>query len=202
MTTINLDGVDVVFEGAHRLRWSRVPAWADLHDDGDAQGPLGKLIGHVWPDRHRQPWMRRQIEHGRRTIIVLDGTAPLLSLPRGSVPAAPVGAEILSEDDEYRSMTIALLNWLGVHHRTRGFAFLADAMEKAKGTSLPLIEDDLVGTLEPLRFVFAGVLALGELRDLISRLYLSAAPATHLSSTSIKAPKLLQTLAVDTQEAA
>src|SRR5664279_5168193 len=183
MTIINVDGVQVIFEGIRRLRWEPQPAWAHPLASVGQTRPREWIVGSVWPNKSTQALVRRQIDHGQRTLVVFDGTLPIATVSRERAPKVPVGAvELDSPDDEKRTLFIPPLIWLSATDRARGEAFSARAKqfadEKLTHASTPLfIEQDLIGTREPLRFVYRlGAISIGELSDTIKQMYHSGSP--------------------------
>jgi len=183
MTIINVDGVQVIFEGIRRLRWEPQPAWAHPLASMGQTRPREWIVGSVWPTKNTQALVRRQIDHGQRTVVVFDGTIPIATVSRERAPKVPVGAvELDSLDEEKRTLFIPPLIWLSAADRARGEAFSVRAQqfadEKLAHVSSPLfIEQDLIGTREPLRFVYrAGAISIGELSDVINQMYRSESP--------------------------
>jgi len=179
MVMLSIDGVHVIFEGARRLRWERRPSWPSPAGAGQQPWPDDLVVGHVWPEQNLQPRLRREIEHGQRTLVVLDGCDPVITLPRSKMPNVPTGAKVLSVCDEgIQTVLIPPFTWLGPADRARGETFLSRANEIV-GNVLQqslrphhLLEEDLLGTAVPLRFVYREqAFTISELRSLIRRLY-------------------------------
>ena len=158
MTALFVDGVHVVFEGVARLHWAVGP-WR-------LEGPNAfhraetvvhqRVLDHVWPRREILAHVRRQIDHGRRTLVVVDGREPIVTLPRRRVPQVPFGAVDMGETVHgERRLLIPRFNWLRDRERMRGEAFLERSTHHRTGLRADVvIERDLVGTREPLRFMF------------------------------------------------
>jgi hypothetical protein len=138
----------------------------------------GWIVGHVWPDKPTQSRIRRQIEHGQKTIVVLDDKPPTVVVPRSSLPRVPTGAvEHSGISGDMRTLSIPPLNWLIPRDRERGEAFACRAariVDASPQDRLPssLVEGDLIGTGEPLRFVYCTrPIAIDSLRDVITYLF-------------------------------
>jgi hypothetical protein len=180
---ISIDGILIIFEGIHRLRWKPQHAWSPPMAPIVPERPTSRVIGHVWPDQDSRRRIQRQIEHGQRVVVVLDEKPPIITLPSENVPRVPAGS-VLSEEPRHGvcSLLIPPLTWLRPPERGRGEAFVGQASMIASGTSrdsLPrlLVEDSLVGTAKPLRFVFqTRPLAIDVLRNTMSWLYEPARP--------------------------
>ncbi len=174
---LNLDGVLVIYEGLkHRLRWEQQPGWFAALELTERPRLESRVLGHIWPDHSVQTMIRRAIDHGQKAVVVLDGQSPIIDLPRASVPRIPTGAiDLTGSDDDRASLCIPPLTWLGPKDRARGEAFGSGAEGLFDGQntpSAPCVEDDLIGTREPLRFVYdRRPLGIDTLRDVIARVF-------------------------------
>ena len=181
MTMLNLDGVLVIYEGLkHRLRWEHQPGWIPALELTERPTPEGRVLGHIWPSRAIQATIRREIGHGQKAVVVLDGQSPVIDLPRAMVPRIPVGAtEVTGCDGERATLCVQPLSWLAPKDRARGVAFASGAanlLNEPQPPSSPHVEDDLIGSREPLRFVFyPRPMGIDTLRDVIARVF----PAQH-----------------------
>lgn len=178
MTTLHIDGVHVVFEGLARLRWAAGP-WRLAAGGGVGDGAVAEpVLDHVWPRRDEIAHHRRRIDHGHRTVVVVDDREPVITLPLDRVPWLPFGAiELGGAGTGVRRLAVPRFSWLRERERRRGEDFLAGAaagprsVDRAVDCAV-IIEAALVGTPEPLRFVFAaGELSLGRLRLTIEQLF-------------------------------
>ncbi len=176
MTVFDIDGAHVIFEGLARLHW--VPGPWRLQNPGAGDGARAAVLSHVWPRREELAGLRRQIEHGRRTVVVIDGREPVLTLTRSRVPHVPFGAvDVGGAPADSCRLSIPRFNWLGDRNRMRGVDFLS----RVTGRQLPVgrygecaivIERGLLGTPEPLRFVFVErEMALGQLQLTIAHMF-------------------------------
>jgi hypothetical protein len=179
MSMICLDDVTVVFDGTNRLRWRSLPV-ATGADRCDA--PL-TLIG-VWPDPATAAAMRLRVRLGWPTLVVLnpDDRPVLLPHHRVAAPADRPGLVELTVEakpdgpDRQRQLEVIPMSWMSPRDRQRGKRFL-DATHALRATfnrgMLPvIIEDDLLGSAEPLRFACVrGKLAIDQLERLIERIY-------------------------------
>jgi hypothetical protein len=180
---ISIDEILIIFEGIHRLRWIPQHAWSPPSASNLEPRPHGRTIGHIWPDNDNRRRIQRQIEHGQRVVVVFDEQPPIITLPIASVPKTPEGS-VRTEDSEdgMCSLFIPPLTWLRPADRGRGEAFVGQAGMIASGTSrdaLPrvLVEDSLVGTAQPLRFVYqTSPLTIDVLRTTTTWLYAPARP--------------------------
>ncbi|HYN71182.1 MAG TPA: hypothetical protein VES60_01680 [Nakamurella sp.] len=177
MTMLNLDGVLVIYEGLkHRLRWEHQPGWIPALELIERPRPESRVLGHIWPNRTAAAMIRREIGHGQKAVVVLDGQSPVIDLPRAVVPRIPMGAIDLTESDGARaSLCVQPLTWLAPKDRARGEAFASgaeDLFDEPHPPSSPHVEDDLIGTREPLRFVYyRRALGIDTLRDVIARVF-------------------------------
>ena len=177
MTMLNLDGVLVIFEGLrHRLRWEHQPDWLPALELIERPRPECRVLGHIWPDRTAATTLRREIGHGQRAVVVLDGQSPVIDLPRSMVPRIPVGAiEVSGCNGDRASLHVQPLTWLPSRDRARGESFAAGAEElfdDQHPPTSPHVEEDLIGTREPLRFVYyRRAMGLDTLRDVIARVF-------------------------------
>lgn len=179
MTTLHIDGVQVVFEGVARLRWAAGP-WR-LAAAAGAIGGTGcpaPVLDHVWPRRAEIAHQRRRIDHGHRTVVVVDEREPVVTLPVDRVPRLPFGAVDLGGGGAgARRLAVPRFTWLRERERARGETFLAGVLAGPRiadrtGACPVVIEGSLVGTPEPLRFVFtAGELSLARLRVTLEQLF-------------------------------
>lgn len=175
---ISIDGILIIFEGIHRLRWIPLHVWSPPLGSTVQPRSTGRVFGHIWPDHDNRRRIQRQIEHGQRVVVVFDEQPPIVTLPSEMVPRVPEGS-IKSEGSDHGlcSLFIPPLNWLRSADRGRGEAFVGQAGMIASGNSrdsLPrlLVEDSLVGTAEPLRFVYqTRTLTIDVLRNALSWLY-------------------------------
>lgn len=184
MTMINLDGVRVVYEGVHRIRWVHAPGWGKLQEGKHLSRLSCTVVGHVWPEMAIQATLRRQIEHGQRTVVVVDGRAPIVELHGDRLPSIPVGAELVEAVKEgHKAIFIPPFTWLSPGSRRRGEAFVSrvSTVEGRPAGQLrthQFVEEELIGTGEPLRFVYSErALYVSELRQLIRKLYDQPVPA-------------------------
>lgn len=202
MTTLHIDGVQVVFEGLARLRWVAGP-WRLAAGDGDAAGAVGRtgcpapVLDHVWPRRHEIAYHRREIDHGQRTVVVVDDREPVVTLPLDRAPSIPFGAvDLGGAGAGARRLSVPRFTWLRERERARGESFLAGVLAGPRVADRPgdcpvVVEGPLVGTPEPLRFVFAaGALSLARLSLTIEQLFrprppLSARPAAGPSHLAV-----------------
>jgi hypothetical protein len=188
MTPINVDGVQVIFEGIRRLRWEHQPTWRHQPATLGRPRPAEWMVGSIWPDKTTGARVRRQIENGQRTIVVIDGTTPIATVSREHVPTVPVGAvELDGPDEGIRTLSIPPLTWLSPADRARGEAFSASVSGITCSAFAPgspvLVERDLIGTRKALRFVYrAGDISFGELRDSIREMYQPGPKAAGLHS--------------------
>jgi len=120
----------------------------------------------------------RRIEHGQRTIVILDGKNPKITLPKTSVPTVPRGTvEIGDHDTGTCTLLVPPLAWLSGSDRIRGEVFLSGAPDisdksSRSGMSQVLVEADLIGTRMPLRFVYSTTpMTFSGLCELIHRLF-------------------------------
>lgn len=172
MTTFFIDGVHVIFEGLARLRWAAGP-WR-LHGAG---APVA-VLDHVWPRRDELAGLRRRIDHGQRTVVVVDDRTTVVTLPLARVPVVPFGAQdVAGAEPGERRLSIPRFGWLRDRERTRGESFLARIADQRLptgryGEGAIVIERALLGTAEPLRFVFAGrEMSLGQLQLTIEHMF-------------------------------
>ncbi len=172
MTTLLIDGVHVIFEGLPRLRWAAGP-WR-LH----GAGAPAAVLDHVWPRRDELVHVRRQIDHGQRTVVVVDDRVSVVTLPLGRAPFVPFGAlDVGGAGAGERRLSIPRFGWLRDRERTRGENFLARIADQQLptgryGEGAIVIERGLLGTGEPLRFVFAGYeMSLGQLQLTIEHMF-------------------------------
>lgn len=185
MTTLHIDDVQVVFEGLARLRWVAGP-WRLAAGDGNGGGPMATartgraapVLDHVWPRRDEIAHHRRRIDHGHRTVVVVDDRDPVVTLPLEQVPWLPFGAvDLGGAGAGARRVAVPRFTWLRDRDRARGETFLAGVLAGPRvtdrtGSGPVVIEGSLVGTPEPLRFVFtAGELSLARLRLTIEQLF-------------------------------
>lgn len=151
---ILVNGVLIIDEGARRLRWQVGPT-RNSHPRMVEEWNAGEVIGKTASDV-----IRRQIEHGQRTLVVLkqddcDVVSPNpTALTGGQRPGRPTAT-----DQEPFKARLQPLSWLNPAHRSRGLAFAAECRRLTTKTArcfLPplLVEDELIGTGEPLRFVY------------------------------------------------
>lgn len=183
MTVLNVDGALVIFEGIHRLQWRQ-----DWHEQWPADGRCGspeRTLSSIWPDKDTGARIRRQIDQHLRVVVVLEDTTPVITLARRRVPSTPSGAiELAGSDSTTCLLSIPPFTWLAERHRRRGEEFVDNAAQHTSpslGRAVPdlLVEDSLIGTREPVRFIFGTApLTFGVLRAAIDRLYRSSTPGT------------------------
>ena len=177
MTMLNLDGVLVIYEGLkHRLRWEHQPGWIPALELSERPRPESRVLGHIWPNRTAAATIRREIGHGQKAVVVLDGQSPVIDLPRAMVPRIPVGAvDLTGSDGDRASLCVQPLTWLAPKDRARGEAFASgaeDLFDEQHPPSSPHVEDDLIGTREPLRFVYyQRAMGIDTLRETIARVF-------------------------------
>ena len=185
MTMLNLDGVLVIFEGLkHRLRWEHHPGWLPAIEVIERPRPESRVLGHIWPDRTAAGSLRREIGHGQQAVVVLDGQSPVIDLPRTMVPRIPMGAvEVSGCNADRASLRVQPLAWLASRDRARGEAFASgveELFDEQHPPSSPHVEDDLIGTREPLRFVYhRRAMGIDTLRDVIARVF-TAQQSAHM----------------------
>lgn len=193
MTMIWLDDVPVIFEGRPRIRWDSAHAGHRMtHDHQEGAGPV---VGSLWPDNTTRTMLRRRLQQLGPTLVVFDIDAADVVLPAIRVPSIPDGATTRVRSDGQLTMIVQPLNWLDPITRDRGLAFLEDVRTTAPsitGADDPFVEDDLVGSQEPLRFVgHRGPLGLDQLRRTMDHLFRSGrAQITGWTSASRPAPIL------------
>ena len=177
MTMLNLDGVLVIYEGLkHRLRWEHQPGWIPALELSERPRSESRVLGHIWPNRTAAATIRREIGHGQKAVVVLDGQSPVIDLPRAMVPRIPMGAvDLTGSDGDRASLCVQPLTWLAPKDRARGEAFASgaeDLFDEQHPQSSPHVEDDLIGTREPLRFVYyRRAMGIDTLRDVIARVF-------------------------------
>jgi hypothetical protein len=193
MTTLFIDGVLVVFEGVARLHWTvgswRLSGCYQAHSDENfRQQPV---LEYVWPRRHEQAYICRQIEHGQKTVVVVDGRRPVVTLPSPRAPHIPFGAvDVGGARTGERRLLIPRFTWLRDRDRSRGDAFLDRITARRLSTSrcgecAVVIERALVGSREPLRFVYCdGDMSLGRLQLTIDHMFRSDLPLVAARSAS------------------
>lgn len=182
MSMICLGDVTVVFDGSSRLCWDRRPRQAAPGDDRHAPPTL---LG-VWPEPGPAAALRLRVRLGWPTVVVLDPYDRPVQLPhhRVAVPTdQPSGLVELTVEpdrdgpDRQRRLAVTPMSWMSPRDRLRGERFLdatrgLGARTLSRGVWPVVIEDDLVGGSEPLRFVCVrGSLALDQLERLIERIY-------------------------------
>ncbi|WP_420121913.1 hypothetical protein [Nakamurella sp.] len=168
----------MVFEGLARLRWAAGP-WRLAAGDGAGHGTgADPVLDHVWPRRDEIAHHRRRIDHGHRTVVVVDDREPVVTLPLERVPWLPFGAvELDGAGAGVRRLAVPRFSWLRERERTRGEAFLAGVVAGPRSADRAadgavVVEAALLGTPEPLRFVFTtGELSLARLRLTIEQLF-------------------------------
>lgn len=201
MTTLHIDGVQVVFEGLARLRWAPGP-WrlgaATAAAGGSAAGTIcpAAVLDHVWPRRDEIAHHRRRIDHGHRTVVVVDDREPVVTLPLERVPWLPFGAvDLGGAGAGARRLAVPRFSWLRERERARGERFLTGVATGPRvadrtGDCPVVIEGSLVGTPEPLRFVFAtGELSLARLRLTIEQLFRPEPPVVAARPAVAPAPR-------------
>ena len=172
---LNLDGVLVIFEGLkHRLRWEHQPGWIPALELIERPRPESRVLGHIWPNRAVKATIRRD-RHGQKAVVIHDDHSPDRSA-LNQVPRIPTGAiELTGSDDDRASLCVQPLTWLAPKDRARGEAFASgaeDLFDEQHSPSSPHVEDDLIGTREPLRFVYyRRPLGIDTLRDVIARVF-------------------------------
>ncbi|MET0965684.1 MAG: hypothetical protein ABWZ02_04770 [Nakamurella sp.] len=188
---LDIDGTFVIYEGLGRLRWSQ-PSGANLVAPPGAAPKLRRIVDRVWPDRTTQAHLRRQIEHGQKVVVILDASDPVVSIRQECLPTVPVGAVVRGKSAcGTVELAVPHFTWLSPADRARGEAFSAFAQTMARrfsaGVRPPLlVEGSLVGTGEPLRFVFESrAMTIDVIRQVITHLYTSRNPTTmHLPATA------------------
>ena len=185
MTVLNVDGALVVFEGIHRLQWHNPDWFNESSTDGESVSD-GRILSHIWPDRETGARIRRSIDQHQRVVVVLEERLPIITLARHRVRRIPDGAiELAGSDSTEYHLAIPPFTWLTEKHRRRGEEFTTNSGHigtPPTGGALPdlLVEDSLIGTHEPVRFIHAlAPLSFGVLRAAIDRLYRIDVPATH-----------------------
>jgi len=179
MTMIYIDKVPVIFEGTPRLRWERVPRAGVPWTWPMGPDPVETVLGGVWPDNRDLVTIRRLALTRGRLVIVLDGSRESISVHRHRVPRVPDEVRVTENPDTGRLLLeVHHLSWLPVAtDRVRGMAFRAEAMratEQYSGSGSPpiMLEDDLLKSTEPLRFLYRrGNINITDLRTNISCLY-------------------------------
>ena len=181
----DIDGALVIHEGTRRLRWAHLRAAAAPVAGGPHAPPVRRLVDWVWPDPTTQAQIRRQIEHGRRVVVVFDDTDPVVTVPAECVPTVPSGAVAREGPDRGTvSLSIPPFTWLSPTDRARGEAFSANAQSNTGGiphSARPplLVEGALVGTEEPLRFVFqTRSMTIDVIRQVVRHLYSARIPTS------------------------
>jgi hypothetical protein len=177
MTTLFVDGVHIVFEGVARLRWAAGP-WM-LNETASHQA----VLESVWPGRDLQVYLRRQIEHGQKTLVIVDDREPILRLPLQRAPRVPFGVVDLGGDRwGERCLLIPRFNWLSDRDRLRGESFLdhfkSHRLRSGRRAECDVgIERGLVGTREPVRFVFVEQeMSLRQIQRTIENIFRSDPP--------------------------
>ena len=177
MTVLNVDGALVIFEGIHRLQWRHREWFHRSSADGESVS-FERTLSHLWPDRETGARIRRSIDQHQRVVVVLEEKLPVITLARHRVHRIPDGAfELAGSNSTEYLLAIPPFTWLAEKHRRRGEEFTANSKQfgtPSPGGALPdlLVEDSLIGTHEPVRFIYAlAPLSFGVLRAAIDRLY-------------------------------
>ncbi len=169
---IFVNAIPIIFEGNPRLVWAR--SSEALCAPGLSHAAV---LARVWPDDRTRTLVRRRISMLGRTVVVFDGRAAAHCVHPSRVVPIPDGAIVERIDDETCRVMADPLNWLPERHRQRGLAFRRSAAQvarlpRARDTEPILIEDELIGSREPLRFAFRfGPVGLVELRDAVDRMF-------------------------------
>jgi hypothetical protein len=118
----------VVFEGPKRIAWRET----DFSD----WAPLG-----LWPDPREKHEIHRRIAHGQQMLVVLDEAAPVVSMLREELAAAPPALAALAEEPvgELVRLPVPTLDWLPGDLRARGLRFLARSTARVAGIPKALL---------------------------------------------------------------
>ncbi len=175
---MRIDDTLVVYEGRPRLRWAHHPSWAHSPDDVDRTEPA-VYVDHVWPTNETRTYVRRQIAHGQKLLVIVDAADAGAVVTSCAQPPKipPAAVELSSRRDTKRSSRIELFDWLSAADRERGLAFVSHvSMTGARsrlGAASPFyFEEALVGSDHSLRFlVQSRSLELSAVRALIGHLW-------------------------------
>ena len=190
MTLINVDGVSVIFEGTARLRWGRGPGWLPALSSARSLLP-DPVVHSVWPDVESRAAIRLRIRLNGRTVIAFGSHDMQILLSRRRVSQIPAGAFDMCHPDTAKCLLgVAPLSWLNAGDRERGLDFYARVTGLAQQSLFPgeppiLVEDNLVGAREPLRFIYRpGGMGIGQLRQVIADIY-PTGPGEESRATSV-----------------
>jgi len=161
---LNIEGVFVIYDGGHRLRVAHHPARPVFFDPAYRE-VISESVDHLWPSASTGTYLRRQIAHGQKVVVVVDA---------GDAAVPPTGPPV------------PLFDWLSPADRDRGFDFLSSA----PGAFAPWpegsacrVEESLIGSSEPLRFlVQLCPLGFSALQSALRRLYGAACPQPQQSA--------------------
>ena len=136
-----VDGVAVVREDNHRLRWRRSgTAW---------------VLDSVWPDPAERRELRAHRARGRLVLVVVSDLPPVTAFHHEVT--FPAGVEVAGQDRDFVDLQAPLLDWLPPDQRQRGLRFLDRARDEAASTPTglrpPFVVDDVPVTSR-LRFAY------------------------------------------------
>lgn len=195
---LDIDGALVIHEGPRRLRWKHEPGSTVVTGAGQQAPQLRRIVDRVWPDCATQRQIRRQIEHGKKVVVVFDDSDPVVMISPECLPTVPAGSVVRENPDcGSVALSIPLFTWLSPADRSRGEAFSAYARSISRripGSAQPpvLVEGALVGTGEPLRFVFqTRSMTIDVVRQVIHHLYAVRNPTTMPVPTARQTSALL-----------
>lgn len=178
---LNIEGVFVIYDGGHRVRLAHRPARPVLFDPLNRES-ISETTDHLWPSPSTGTYLRRQIAHGQKVVVVVEAD-DVAVMPTGESsllrsPAAAVSSR--RHQERGPALTVPLFDWLSPGDRARGISFVAGtrhAPAPRSAGSRCLIEESLIGTGEPLRFLVQfSALGFGSLQSVIRQLYQAPLP--------------------------
>jgi hypothetical protein len=175
-----IDGVFVIHDGAHRLRFAHHP----IRPDGGvsmSHTPPSVMLDHLWPSRPTGAHVRQQVAHGQKAVVIVDADDDgSVSIPSSQRDRLPKDAFLPNSSvDGFQTFSIPFFDWLRPADRARGLAFLAEQRKPGPRatTEAPTykVEESLIGSPETLRFMVQfRPMGISALQTALRHLYESA----------------------------
>lgn len=180
-----IDGVFVIHDGAHRLRFAHHPLRPDNVDPKFSTAP-SVMVDHLWPSKPTGAHVRQQVAHGQKAVVIVDADDDgSVNIPSSQMDRLPKDSFLPNPSvDGCHKFSIPFFDWLRPADRARGLAFLAEQRRTrpraTTDTPTYRVEESLIGSTETLRFMVQfRPMGISALQTALRHLYESAPAQPH-----------------------